>query len=428
MEFFRRELFPYVSLTALRTEQFKTGLLSVSLLTQLRRETAADNAVLPHVLRRGTTRYPDMRSLSARLEGLYGASLEPVVRKLGEIQAVGFIASFPEDRCLPGETRELRDIIALMAELWLSPNTRGGLFLPDYVDSERVQLIQRLQAMQNNRRLWAARRLIENMCACEDYAVGAQGSEDEAESIHYVKLTKHYRALLASSPMEIFYCGSEDGETVAEWLKEAFFLLPRGEIDPDMGTDIRMNALEAEPRYFTEEMDVTQGNLALGFRLGSCMEEPDSAALRVFNGLYGGCVTSKLFANVRERLSLCYYASSAIDELKGILTVSSGIDFDKYESALREILAQLEELRQGNITPEELAAAKKDAAGSLRSIPDSPYALENFMLRQTVQGLDATPEDLAALVEGVTAGEAAAVARGVELDAVYFLKGEEGKK
>ena len=425
MEYVRREIAPSVWLTALRTDKFKTGCFSASLLTQLDREKASENAVLPYVLRRGTSMLPDMRAVAARLDGLYGAAVEPVVRKLGEIHAVGFLAGFPEDRFLPGDTDVLSQIIELNAQLWLSPNTRGGLFLPDYVDSERTKLLQRLEAMRNDRRSWALRRLIENMCACEDYSVSSMGSVEEAENIHYVKLTKHYRSLLAESPLELFYCGSRGADAVAGALEQALMLLPRGEINEDLGTDVRMNAMEAQPRYFTEEMDVTQGNLAMGFRLGSCMEEPDEAAIRVFNAVYGGCPTSKLFANVRERLSLCYYASSSVDIHKGLLCVSSGIDFDKYDPAREEILSQLEAMRRGEITPDELAAAKRSAANGLRTVEDSPMGLESFYLSQTIQGLDASPMDLAALIEEVTAEQIIEIAKGVELDAVYFLKGEE---
>ena len=424
MEYFRTELAPCVWLTALQTDKFKTGCLSATLLTQLDRETAAENAVMPYVLRRGTSSLNDMRAISARLDGLYGAAVEPRVRKLGEIQALGFLADFPEERYLP-ESGELESIVKLVGELWLSPNTRGGLLLPDYVDSERDKLLERIESLRNDRRSWALRRLIENMCACEPYAVSALGGADEAENLHYVKLTKDYRARLASSPMEFFYCGSRSGEEVAERIQNAMLLLPRSEIDLELGTDVRMNALEAEPRYFTEEMDITQGNLAMGYRLGSCMNDPDEAAIRVFNAVFGGCVTSKLFANVREKLSLCYYASSSVDLLKGILTVSSGIDFDKYEPALAEINAQLDALRGGEITPDELSGAKKAVANALRQYPDSPLGLEDFYLRQAVQGLDASPEDMAALVEDVTADQVADIARGVELDAVYFLKGED---
>ena len=425
MEYFREELFPCVSLTALQTDKFKTGCLTVHLLTQLRRETAAENAVLPYVLRRGTKSLGDMRRIAEKLDALYGATVEPSVQKLGEIQAIGFFADFPEDRFLPGDTDVLGEVVSLLGELLLSPKTRGGLFLPDYVDSERGKLVERIESARNDKRGWAAKRLRENMCAYEDYAIGAHGTADEAESIHYVKLTKHYRELLSTSPIELFYCGSRPGKEVAALLREAFALLPRGEIGLELGTDIRMNAMEEAPRYFTEEDEVSQGVLAVGFRLGACMDDPDPAAISVFNAVYGGGVSSKLFVNVREKRSLCYYAFSLPDELKGVLTVLSGIAFDKYDEALGEILAQLDAVRNGDIFPEELDTARRTVANGLRTGADSPYYLANFYLRETVQGLDASPDDIAALAETVTAEDVAAVARGVELDAVYFLRGEE---
>ena len=425
MEYFREELFPCVSLTALQTDKFKTGCLTAYLLTQLRRETAAENAVLPYVLRSGTASLPDMRSISEKLGALYGASVDPSVRKLGEIQALGFVASFAQDECLPGETDVLGEIVSLLGELWLRPARRGGLFLPAHVDSEREKLVERIERAKNDKRGWAVRRLRENMCAYEDYAVGAYGTADEAENIHYVKLSKHYKELLATSPMEFFYCGSRPGAEVAALLREAFALLPRAEIDLDLGTDIRMNAVEETPRYFTEEDAVTQGVLAMGFRLGACMEEPDEAAIEVFNAVYGGGVASKLFKNVREKRSLCYYAFSAADSLKGVLTVLSGVAFDKYDEAQKEILAQLDAIRNGDISEEELDAARRSVANEHRTGTDSPYYLADFHLRETVQGADASPDDLAALAECVTAEEVAAIARGVELDAVYFLRGEE---
>ena len=294
-----------------------------------------------------------------------------------------------------------------------------------HVDSEREKLVERIERAKNDKRGWAVRRLRENMCAYEDYAVGAYGTADEAKNIHYVKLSKHYKELLAASPMEFFYCGSRPGAEVAALLREAFALLPRAEIDLDLGTDIRMNAVEETPRYFTEEDAVTQGVLAMGFRLGACMEEPDEAAIEVFNAVYGGGVASKLFKNVREKRSLCYYAFSAADSLKGVLTVLSGVAFDKYDEAQKEILAQLDAIRNGDISEEELDAARRSVANEHRTGTDSPYYLADFHLRETVQGADASPDDLAALAECVTAEEVAAIARGVELDAVYFLRGEE---
>ena len=184
-----------------------------------------------------------------------------------------------------------------------------------------------------------------------------------------------------------------------------------------------MNSLEEKPRFVEEELDVAQGKLVIGFRLGDCMEEPNIAALYVFNSVYGGGSTSKLFMNVRERLSLCYYASSMIDIHKGLMLVSSGIEFDRLDAARDEIFAQLEAVRRGEISDGELDAAKACVASDLRSTMDSQGELEGFYLAQALDGTDCSPLELAELAEGVTKDDVAAIARSVECDLVYFLKG-----
>lgn len=423
MEFNRTELMPGVFLSHLRSDKFKTACMSVTLLTQLRRETAAMNAVIPFVLRRGTTRYSDMEQLSRRMDELYGAAVEPVVRRIGEIQCIGFYGSFPEPDYLPGGEALLGDTCALMAQLLLDPVTRGGLLLPQYVDSEREKLLDIIRSCMNDKRSYALTRCIEEMCCYEDFAVSRFGSESEAENIHYKKLTRHYRELIQTCPVEIFYCGKTDFKAVSAAMRDAFSAMPRGEIDYDIGTDLRMNAVEDHIRFVEEEMDVTQGKLVLGFRLGECMEEPDIPALYVFNAVYGSGATSKLFMNVREKLSLCYYASSAVYLHKGIMLVSSGIEFDKLDAARDEILAQLDSVRRGEITDDELRSAKKSVASDLRAVQDSIGELEGFYLSQALDGLDYGPAELAALAEDVTKEDVQAIAESIECDLIYFLKG-----
>lgn len=423
MDIRRREILPDVFLTVLQTDKFKSDCLSVNLLTQLDRGTVSKNALLPRVLARGSSLHPDMDAISAACDELYGARIIPCVRKLGEFLTVGFYAGFIADRFTPDKSRLLEPVSRLVGELLLSPATKGGLLRKDYVESEKEKLIDDIRAKVNDKRTYAVDRLIEEMCAYEDYGCDDMGSEDDAASIGYVELTRWYHDLLQSAPIEIFYCGSSDAGRVASALTDALITLPRGEISYELGTDIRMNALEAQPRCFDEALDVTQGKLCLGFRLGDCMEDPDFAAIRVFNALYGGSVTSKLFMNVREKLSLCYYASSSCDTFKGVMLVSSGIEFDRLDEAKAEILAQLDAVRSGDFTDDDLMAASKSVASDLRALTDSPGALESFFLSQTLKGLDYGPTELAALCEEVTREDVLAIASGIELDAVYFLRG-----
>ena len=423
----RSQIMPGVYLTCLQTDKFKTGLLSVNLLTRLSRDTASQNALIPSVLRRGTVRWPDMDALAARLDSLYGARLEPVARKMGEIQSIGFWADFVDDAYLPeGESAGLlEDVAELMGQVLLSPNTRGGLLLPKYVDSEKEKLLEDIRARINDKIGYSRFRLTELMCAAEDYAVDVLGTEEEAQSIGYVALTRHYKELLATSPVEIFYCGTADSARVERAVTDALATLPRGELDMDLGTDVRMNALEEQVRYFVEDMDVTQGKLAIGYRLGDAMEDPDMAALRVMNTVFGAGASSKLFMNVREKLSLCYFASSGIDLMKGVMVVISGIEAENYDLAREEIARQLKAVQDGQITDEEMDAAKKGLVNDLLSAADSAGSLEAFWLNQNLLGLDYGPEELAALVEDVTRADVVKAAAGIECDAVYFIRPDQ---
>lgn len=421
----RKEILPGVFLTCLQTDKFKTGLLSVSFLTRLTREDAAPNALIPNVLRRGTRSLGDMDAIAARLDSLYGARIEPLVRKLGEIQAVGFWADFADDRYLPGEAGGLlEEVASLLGEMILSPNTRGGLLLPQYVESEKEKLLEDIRARVNDKIAYSRCRLVELMCAGEDYAADVLGTEESAESVRYIELTKRYKNLISTSPAEVFYCGAAEAERVEAAVRDALMTLPRGELDPDLGTDIRMNTVEENTRYYTEEMDVTQGKLVLGFRLGEIMEDPDIPAIRVMNTVFGGGVSSKLFMNVREKLSLCYFASSGVDLIKGLMFVVSGIEPENYDTALSEIFRQLDAVKGGDVTEEELSAAKLTLMSQLRGLSDGAGELESFWLSQNVLGLDYGPDEMAALVEDVTKEQVVAAANSVVCDMVYFMTGE----
>ena len=419
MKYRREEILPGVFLSALNTDKFKTAAMGVMLLSQLEREHAYMDELIPSVLRRGTVKSPDMPAVTRRLEMLYGAAAVPISLRVGEVRCTGFYCAFPEGRYLPGGARELESAAELLGELLIAPNTRGGLLLPEYVDSEKAKLAERIRAA------YAMQRLISLMCQYEDMGAAVLDDEDEAESIHYRRLTMRWRELLAKSPVEVFYCGSDSFKSVREAVIGAFAALPRGELDFDIGTDVRMNALEDKPRIYRETMDVSQGKLGMGWRLGECMEEPNGAALRVFNAVYGGTAASKLFRSLREERSLCYYASSGLDAVKGLLYVQSGIDPANYDEAVSAICGELGAIARGEISPEELDAARSYCAEALRLVADDPVELMMYYLRMNVTGADIAPDELAELCEEVSAEEIAAIAAGTELDAVYFLSGEE---
>lgn len=425
MEGKRTQLFPGVWLRTVHTNKFKSAYLSLTLLAPLEEESASLNALLPRVLRRGTQTHPDMESMSAALDELYGGAIEPVVRKKGETQCVGFLASFLDDAyALDGEDI-LSGAAALLGELLLRPLTRDGVFDPDYVEGEKANLIDELRGQINDKRIYATRRLTQIMCRGEGFGVDKLGDEGRAAVITPESLWAQYEKLLRQVQIEVYYCGSAAPERVERALSQALAALPVNGEREEPACEVRIHA-EPEPRVVEEAMDVSQGKLAMGWRTGGItVWEEDCPALAVCSAVFGGTSMSKLFMNVRERLSLCYYASSVLEKQKGLMIVSSGIEFKNYETAKSEILTQLEDVKAGKIGDDELEGARRILINSHLSMEDDQARLEEFWLGQAVAGTERTPKELAARLETVTREQVAAAARKLELDTVYFLKGKE---
>ncbi len=415
----RREIMQDVFLTYLPAQHFKTSRLTLNLVTGLDRASASANALLPAVLRRGTVRCPDMESLSAALDTLYGANIDYTVRKKGERQCVGFAAGFIDDGFTPHGEKLLEPVAQQLGELLLEPVTCDGCFLSEYVDSEKANLIDAIRALKNDKRDWADIRLMQEMCAGEPYSVLRLGDEETAGAITADALYRHGQELMASSRVELIYCGGAEERRVEDAVLSALAKLPRGNQTPL--PPVRRAAAPETPRCIIETMDVTQGKLAMGYRCTS----DDYPAMVLANLIFGGTSNSKLFLNVREKHSLCYYASSSYARSKGILTVSSGVEVTDFERAEEEIERQLHAVQQGDWEDWEQEGALQAIRTSLLSLTDSQGALENFYLGQIASGATETPEELASSLQQVTKERIVAAARTVTPDTVYFLRGKE---
>ena len=414
-----------VELAVTRTDKFKTGLLAATLTIPLSEDTATAGALIPEVLYRGTRNHPDMEKLSAATDRLYGASLSAGVRQRGESQCVSVLCSFIDDRYALDGSAVLEPAAALMGEVLLDPVLQDGAFRRDYVESEGANLADRIQARVNDKRSWAVFRLIQEMCAGERYAVDKLGGAERARAMSPEKLWEAYQALLPAAKVTFYYGGSAEPERAEDAVRRSFAPLLTGRTAP---VDCWVVAKPKGPvRTAADAMDVTQGKLAMGFRTGGiAVGSAEHPALLVCNTLYGGSANSKLFLNVREKMSLCYYASSMLDKIKGLMVVSSGVEFAQFDRAQEAILAQLEAVRRGEFTKDELTAAVRTTANSLRGRGDSQAQLEDDQLTRLLFHTAQEGEELIGAVESVTADQVVEAARKLELDTVYRLTGKEG--
>lgn len=416
------QLSPGVALTHCPDRRFKKCALSIQLLRPMCYEEAALNALLPAVLLRGTRLHPDLRTITWRLDELYGASVHTMVRRVGNVQTVGLYLSLMEDRFALEPEGVLAPAVEFLGELLFDPLTENGVFDSAIVDSEKKNLISAIESELNDKRAYTAAQMIRRMCQGDPYAVPRLGRVEDVAAITPEELYTHYRRILCRSRVEITYVGAAEQETVAALLRPFGEKLAGGALYAPCQYPLKP---VAQPGEFSETMDVNQAKLTMGFTTEVDQYHPDYAAMQVFNDLFGAGMTSKLFVNVREKLGLCYYAGSAYYGSKGMLTVSSGIDECNYEKTRDEILNQLRLCGEGQFTESELAASKRAIVSALRSIPDSPGAVEGYYAVDRILGARLGLEDYIAAVEAVQPETVARCAQSLKLHTVYLLKGED---
>ena len=412
-----------VNFSSIRDDRFKTVRMSVHFLWPLAAQTASANSILPFLLSRASRKYPDFTRLNEHLAELYGAVLDADVQKLGDVQVLSVSASGLADRYTLNGEKISSELAKLLCSIVFDPPLENGLFPAKGFEQERRQLIELVDSEFNDKRTYAKLRCEELMCSKEPYGVGRCGTRQQIQDLKLESLTKVWGDLIHRAGVEVTVLGDCDPQPVYDDFYAAFQSLGRtGAVDcPTKNAAVAEKASET-----TEKMEVVQSKLVMGFR--TACAEPDGMvpAVKLCNALFGGTPNSKLFLNVREKLSLCYYCSSSYNPMKGIVLVQSGVETKNIDRAKEEILRQLDEVRNGNFTEGELEAAKLSLCNSYRTLSDSLEGLDAWYLSQTFRRPVRRPDEEASLVNAVTREHVVEAAKKMTLDTVYRLEGNGG--
>lgn len=409
-----------VNFNYLETDKFKTGFLSVNFIAPLDQATAAKNALIPQILMRGSEKYPNMAELNKKLDYLYASSLSSRNSKRGELQIFGICASMIDSAYTIGGEDLIAEVTDVLADVLLHPVTSGEAFDAAYTESEKTNLIDAINAKVNNKTYYARNRCIQEMCRNERFGLSETGTVEEAAACTPENTYAQYRYMLTAYPVEIYFVGKCDADALADRLAAMFADIKR---EPIAIPDTEVIRTAGDVKNITEDMPVNQGKLNIGFRSGIALSDPEYPALMMFNEIFGGGVTSKLFMNVREKMSLCYYCSSSPEAAKGLLIVSSGIEVDNRAVAEKAIFDQLEAVKTGDFTEDEQNSALLSLVNSYRELTDSARAMETWYLGRRLAGDMSDPEDVVASLQAVTRDEIIAAAKRAMPDTIYFLNG-----
>lgn len=406
------------------TKKYKTISIAVKLQAPLERETITARALLPYVLQQGTANLSDARALRLKLDDLYGAILSISGTKKGEKHIITLRLDVANENYLSDRTPLFEKAVDLLREILFEPKAENNAFTESIVSREIQTLKQKMVALKDDKMSYANMRLIDEMCKGEPYSLHVHGYEEELEDMDGGKLYSFYEKMLKQDKMDIYILGDVESE-LAEKAVQPFL---ERDIAPLEERAASVHPASDEVQEVIETQDVQQAKLHLGYRTNIRYDDSDYAALQVFNGLFGGFPSSKLFRNVREKHSLAYYAASRFESHKGLLFVFSGIDPKDYKKAKEIIDAQLASMQAGEYEGSEVEEVKDLIVSQILETIDNPAGHIETLYQQVMGNKNVTIEQMLDSIQQVTTEDVLQVAKKVQLDTVYLLTNKEAEK
>lgn len=398
--------------------QFKTNEIALSLLVPLTQETAAENALVAQLLCESCKKFKTLRELNTHLASLYGAILNPSVSKLGENQLIKLGITCIDDRFALDDKKILTECLSLLLSVLFEPNfNENGVFAESNVEVEKRLLIQKIESEENEKRSYVLRKTESIMFEGEPYAVNRYGTKQAVLSATPESLKNSWERLIKSAYVLLTVVGNASQQEIKNMLFDKFCTVERDYQKPQKAV---FKPCADDVKRVTEEMEVKQGKLVMGFRVNMKPDDKLTAAMRSFCDIFGGGPYSKLFANVREKMSLCYYCSARYVRQKSFIVVQSGCEEENMDKAAAEILNQIEEIKKGNFDY-EFSSSKAGLSDAINSVYDAPESLEAWYTSQMADEFMKSPAESSAENNSVTKEQIIECAKLLSLDTVYKL-------
>ena len=421
MEYKQIEIKKGIKLHTIKTEKFKTNLIAIMLTTKLDRENVTKNALIPAVLRRGTKNLTTQEEINKKLEEMYGASLDCGLDKTGDNQVLKFYIETVNDEFLPQEAENMLKIsLEKIFEFVFNPYLENGCFKKEYVEQEKENIKQIIDGKIDNKARYSLDRCIEEMYKDQPYGLYKYGYVEDMKDINEKNLYEYYQQLINKCKIDIFVSGIIDEET-ENIIKNNENIIKLKDREPQYNEPEIIAKKSEKVNDVQESMDVTQGKLIIGMDL-----DIDDDNLRfdvmIYNSIFGGSANSKLFQNVREKASLAYTASSSYYRFKNNIFINCGIEIKNYEKALEIIKQQIEDMKKGDFTDEEVENAKKGIIASIKTIDDEQDTEITYFFGQELSKSKCNIEQYMQRISEVTKDKVVDVANKVSVNTVYFLK------
>lgn len=420
MKYNRTELGNGIGFSEIIDEKFKTSSLTIRFITPLDRSSASGNDFAVGLIAMTNKKYKTLAELSRKRYSLYGAGLSGNAGKRGDLQILNFQSTWLNNRyAIDGEDirSEMLDIVRCCL---FEPNVENGAFDAESFNIARKEQLDSIDAEINNKRGYAIQRATELAFENEPAALNSYGTKETAEAVTPESAYKAYLELLRTARVEIYYVSAEADPYVSNMLSENFAKIDREPVEIVYNSK---SPIRSAPKDMTETFDVRQCKMVMNFKTDS----DDFEALKMINLIFGATPVSKLFANVREKMSLCYYCASRFNSPKNAIMVDCGIERANIEKTKNAIIAQLDEIRNGNISDDELQSALLTFDSVLTQVGDTPSSYKDWFFERGCDGKIVSPEEYLMAFKNVTKDRMINAAKSIVLDSVYVMLDKEEK-
>ena len=417
-----REIKKGIKFHILSTNKFKTNLFAIFLSVKLSRENVTKNALISMLLRRGSKTMKTQEEISKKMEDLYGASFDCGLDKTGDNQVLKFYIEVINDKFLPEHNEKvLKTVVESLLEIVFNPYIEDGGFNKEYLEQEKNNVKQRIEGKIDNKARYALERCIEEMYKDKPYGLYKFGYEEDLDKINEKDLYKYYNELINSCKIDMFLSGDLLNEHVKKFIEENENIKKLQEREPSFEMPKIPERSEIKENIITESMDILQGKLVIGLNVNIDNDEEKYITL-MYNSILGGSANSKLFQNVREKAHLAYVASSSYYRFKSIIFINSGIEISNYDKALEVIREQIEDMKKGNFTEEDIENSKKGIIAAIKTIDDEQDTGVTYYFGQELSGADVSEEEYIRKIENISKENIMDLANKVQINTIYFLK------
>ena len=422
MSYTIKEIKQGIKVHCIETKKFKTNLMTAVITLPLNRERVTFNSVIPAVLKRGTENLKTQEEIAKKLEEMYGAEFDCGIEKIGDNHVLKFYLETLNDNFIPKDYKEnlTAESINLLLDIIFNPYTENNKFKEEYVEAEKNNIKLLIQAKIDNKDAYALNSCIEEMYKGKPYGLYKYGYIEDLEKINAQNLYEYYKEIIEKAKIDIFFSGDINSKEIEQEVKE------NCKIKELVGRDAKIivdkeEKQKQEIKNKEDKMDVTQGKLVIGLDVNYTGEDV-KFPISIYNVILGESATSKLFQNVREKASLAYTARSNYVRQKSNIFIRCGIKIENFDKALEIIKKQLEDMKNGDFTEEDLENAKKYMISGITSIQDEQDSEVTYYIGQELSEKSTTFEEYAKKIEEVSMQDVKDVANSIDINTIYFLR------